>query len=105
MWASLYRSAQQSPAKSVCVNPEDDPEEHTYLHANNIDFLLILLERFAETGTFQDTDHDKVGLTLLRWTFNRLRESMSYSDALATLAQQHSCAERTIERRLSPDKS
>lgn len=104
-WARLYRTAQQSPSRRVCVNPEDAPEEHTYLYADDIGHLLELLERFAETGTFQNVDHDHIAQTLLRWEFNRLRKEMCYSDAIATLAQQHSCSERSIERRLSPDKS
>lgn len=100
-WVALYRQAQQSPEGYVCVNPEDDSDEHVNLYADDVDTLLYLLEGFADTGTFKNVDrHGFDGLNL-NTSFQRMRsEGMGYTEAIHALAEKHHCSTRTIERRL-----
>lgn len=101
----LYRQAQASPDGRVCVNPEDDPEEQTNIYADDVDYLLYVLEGFVQTGTFKNTDRHGFADMFLRGDLDRLKKTgMGYTEAVNALAERHHCSPRTIERRLNPTK-
>lgn len=99
-WAALYRLAQASPDGSYCLNPQpDNPEEQAFIYANDVSFLVSLLENFAKHGTFANIDTMGIERLLMREELKTLREGgMSYQDAIAELANKHNKSESTIER-------
>ena len=100
-WVALYRQAQLSPDGWVCVNPEDDPENQVSLYADDTDFLIGMLESFAEHGTFKNVDRHGLADMLLSWEFHDLKnKGHGYTEAIHALAEKHHCSTRTIERRL-----
>lgn len=104
-WVELYRKAMASPNGSYCLNPDDPLEEQTYLHADNVEFLLSLLSDFSETGTFKRPNSPMGAHFILRWDFDALRaKGMTHENAVEMLADKNACSTRTIERRLT-DKS
>lgn len=104
-WVALYKQAQQSPDGYVCVNPEDKPDLHTNLYADDVDLLLSILQDFAGNGTFQNVDSHGFDAMLLNMEYKRLRKSgVGYTDAIAELAENKNCATRTIERRLPTNR-
>jgi hypothetical protein len=93
----LHRLAEQSPDGSHCVNPDADPEEHTYVYADTI--LVHAMDQFARHGTFQNFPTSGIKRTIVRAELKRhIDESKSYGDAIYLLAQKYGCDERTIER-------
>ena len=106
-WVELYRTAQSQPGGSLCLNPADEPDEQTWIDGNDPDHLLSMLERFAKHGTFKHVGKESISIHwfLMRLEFKKMRANrVSYANAVALLAEKHSCSERTIERRLRTDK-
>lgn len=99
---ALYRLAEQSPDGEHCVNPNDEPELHAVVRFNNPEYLLFMLERFAESGTFADVDTSIEDRFMLQHEMKKLRASgLSYYDAIAQLEVRHGASRSTIERTLS----
>jgi hypothetical protein len=59
-WAAIYRDAQRAPGGMLCLNPDDQPEEQTWLDGNSPEYLISMLEHFAKYGTF--VWQDEIGL-------------------------------------------
>ena len=98
---ALYRMAEQSPDGEHCVNPNDEPELHAVVRFSDPEYLLFMLERFAEHGTFADVDTSIEDRFMLQHEMKKLRASgLSYYDALAQLEVRHGASRSTIERAL-----
>ena len=100
-WVNRYRLAEQSPDRRLCVNPERPTEEHVHIDADDPELLLIVLQDFADHGTFQAIDPLRIKRLVLRSEFEtRIKAGTSRDDALEHLAEKYHCDRRTIERRM-----
>lgn len=107
-WVDLYRRAQAQPGGQLCLNPEDDPDEQTWLDGNDPEHLLWMLEGFAEHGTFENVGPmmRSVSRWSLRWEYDRRKAAGErHSDIAEALAEKYGATSRTIERWLQRDKS
>ena len=107
-WVALYRQAQQQPNGLLCLNPDDDGEEQTWLDGNCPDQLIHMLEHFAEHGTFEHVGgvYDSIRKLPLRMKFkNRRKSGESYEEVIADMAEKEHVSTRTMERWLRTDKS
>jgi hypothetical protein len=106
-WAELYRKAQDQPGGRLCLNPEDDPSEQTWLDGHDPKDLLWLLESFAAHGTFDlvGKTFESIRMLPLRMRFKKLREEgATYEAAISDLAAETHVSTRTMERWLQNDK-
>ncbi len=100
-WLGLYRKAQAQPGGRLCLNPDDDPAEQTWLNGNDPEQLLLMLEQFSEHGTFAFvSDHDvSIQEMLIRMSFKEMRGNGTTSgEAIEKLASEYSASVKTIER-------
>ncbi len=107
-FVALFRKAQKEPDGRICLNPDDEPEIQTWLDVRNPEPLLLMLEDFAEHGTFQAVGplYESIRLLPLRHAYRSAREGgQSHQDAVATLAEIYHLSTRTIERMVRTDKS
>ncbi|HWI81388.1 hypothetical protein [Ramlibacter sp.] len=96
----LYREAARSPDGRCCINPEAAPDERVFIAADDPEPLLLLLEEFAEHGTFAPVTGTADRL-LLNLELKELRaHGMNKEAALSVLGERHHADPRTIERRL-----
>lgn len=99
---TIYRLAQQSPDGEHCLNPTDEPEVHSFVRKDDVEFLLYMLDRLAEHGTFAPVDTSIEDRFLLQHGLKALQASgLSYYDAIAQLEERHGVSRSTIERRLA----
>lgn len=105
-WVQIYEAAAAAPDKSICLNPEDEPDEQTWVGVDQVTRALVhLLKTFAENGNFidNDTPQQLVYPWLLRWELRKLRdEGNNYLDAKEELAKRHGVSTRTLDRMLNP---
>ena len=94
---NLHRMAEQSPDGSHCLNPDADPEEHTYVYADTI--LVDAMNQFAKHGTFEIKKSFGINRLIVTAELNQIiNKGGSRADALYSLAQKYKRNERTIER-------
>lgn len=108
IWASTYRLAQSNPNGRHCVNPDAPEEERAFLYADNVDFLLELLENFAANGTFQFDSRDTNRLVFCM-QYDLLRAAGKTREvAVESLAEIHnrsaSSVNRTMQKPRRPRK-
>lgn len=105
-WVQIYEAAAAAPDKGVCLNPEDGPDEQTWMDVDQATSMLVhLLKTFAESGSFIDNDTKQrfVLPWLLRWELRKLQEEGSnYLDAKEELAERHGVSSRTLDRWMNP---
>lgn len=99
MRLEMYRAALASPDGRYCLNPEDQMDERTYMHADKVlDYLLRDLQNVVDHGTFHDAHIDVNGMAV-RDRVGQLRaHDLSYEKAVAQAAAEFSTSERTIRR-------
>lgn len=104
----LFRKAQKEPDERICLTPDEEPEMQTWLDGRNPEPLLLMLEDFAEHGTFQAVGplYESIRLLPLRHAYRKAREGgQSHQDVVATLSDMYSLSTRTIERMVRTDKA
>ncbi len=105
-WVSFYRMAQAEPGGRLCLNPEDPPDEQTWIDGNDPEYLLRMLEDFSEHGTFEPVGvlATSIQLLPLRMEYKRARASgKTHEKAVQALADCYNLSTRTIERKLRTD--
>jgi hypothetical protein len=100
-WVSMYRQAQAAPDRRYCVNPQDEPENQYFIHADDPEPLLLLLEDFVRHGTFALVD-DPARAMVMRREFTELRaQGITREKALAVLGEKHHCDPSTVKRAMA----
>ncbi len=102
---AVYRRARASPDGRLCLNPDDDLSEQTFIGALNPNLLIWALENFAQHGTFHFIDQvisKKIDDELdLRKEFDGLRsKDYTYESAVETLVQSRGMSKSNIERKI-----
>jgi hypothetical protein len=107
-WVELYRQAQQAPSNRLCLNPDDEPDIQTWIDATDPDPLLSILENFAEHGTFEQVGElfNSIRLLPMRHAYREGRRAgETHESMVQKLADEYGLSSRTIERKVSADKS
>lgn len=105
-WVDLYRRAQQAPGGRLCLNPDDEPENHTWIDGNDPELLLSLLKSFAEHGTFEQVGElfDSIRLLPMRDAYRKARSAgQTHESTVKKLADEYCLDPRTIERKVRTD--
>jgi hypothetical protein len=102
---AVYYRARASPDGRLCLNPNDDLSEQTFIDALNPNLLIWALENFAQHGTFHFMDQvvsQNIDDALhLRKEFEGLRSNgETYQHAVETLTQSHNMSKSTVERKI-----
>jgi len=102
-WASLYRQAQAEPGGRLCLNPDDEPEIQEWFDGNDPEFLLSLLDGFAQTGTFTPVDGAKAASSIsINHALKQARaDGASYEAAIEAMANKYGRSESVIARTVS----
>lgn len=104
-WAAMYRLALDSPDGRHCLNPESCFEEQAFIYANDVSFLVHLLESFSKHGTFTNIDDMGIGGLILRQKLEALRAGETRLNAVADLSIEYGVSESTISRRVKTVKT
>lgn len=104
-WAGLYRLAQKSPEGRYCVNPESCFEEQAFIYADDVSFLVSLLENFSKHGTFATIDDMGIDGLIMRQKLEALRIGETRLNAVADLSIEYGVSESTISRRVKTVKT
>lgn len=102
-----YRKAQAQPGGKLCLNPQDDPDEQTWLDGNDPEHLLRILEGFSEHGTFEQVGPtmDSIRLLPLRMEYSRRRDAGERVSAILNdLADRYCKDPKTIDRLIQGKK-
>lgn len=93
-----YRKAEQSPGQRWCTNPKDAPDEQTFIDFHDTDYLLGYLQRFVESGLFQNTNN--LNDLLIRAELKELNNARRYKKktALYKVAEKYEVTYKTAER-------
>lgn len=106
LWVQIYEAAAAAPDTGVCLNPEDGPDEQTWVDVDQATRMLVhLLKTFAETGSFIDNDTKErfVLPWILRWELRKLQDEVgNYLHAKEALAERHGVSPRTLDRLMNP---
>ena len=104
----LFRQAQNTTTGKLCVNPTDAVEDQVWLDGNDPEYLLRVLEDFSETGSFGLVGpmYESIRNLPLRIQYRRGRDAgLTHQSVVEQLALEHNFSTRTIERKISTDKS
>ena len=94
--AELVRAALDSPDHEFCLNPEDEWEDRTWW---NLELLISDLERFAQTGRFDEGENLMVRNLLICFHFREIKKKGKNStEALGQLAEEYELDEKTLQR-------
>lgn len=96
--ATTYRKVLESPDGKFCANPDDDPEEQTWItESQALAHLVSALENFAETGIFvQQFDLKKFGI---REAYKaEMLKGVKRAVAITKLMELHGMSKSVIER-------
>lgn len=94
--AELVRAALDSPNHEVCLNPEDEWEERTWW---NLELLISDLERFAQTGRFDEGENLMVRNVIICLDFREIKKKgKSSTEAFGQLAEKYELDEKTLQR-------
>lgn len=107
-WVDLYRQAEQVPGGRLCLNPEDHPDEQTWIDATDPGPLLSMLEHFAQHGTFEHVGElfDSIRLLPMRMAYREARQAReTHESTVQKLADEYGLTTRTIERKVRADKT
>lgn len=107
-WVDLYRQAEKVPGGRLCLNPDDEPENQTWIDATDPGPLLSMLENFAEHGTFEQVGKmfDSIRLLPMRHTYREARRAGgTYESTVQKLADEYGLSTRQIARKVGTDKT
>lgn len=107
-WVDLYRQAGQAPGGRLCLNPEDEPEFQSWIYANDPSLLLLMLENFADHGTFELVGKlsDSIRLLVMRHEYRDERNAGNTHEKTAIkLGNKYGLSSRQIERKVRTDKT
>jgi hypothetical protein len=99
-WAELYREAQRTPARVV-----RDPVTGFAVQADDTEFLITLLENFAERGTFAFKPELGLSEMVMALRFSLINNDKNLGAREAELAQNLGISPSNVKRPLSNVKN